>query len=35
MDAMAKIRKIMAQIRCEPLRPFPVAEENGPVTVYV
>jgi nitrite reductase/ring-hydroxylating ferredoxin subunit len=35
MEAMVKMGQIMAQIRCEPLRPFPVAVENGQVLVFV
>ncbi|MGA7923516.1 MAG: Rieske (2Fe-2S) protein [Thermoplasmata archaeon] len=35
LDAMAKMGEIMAQIRCEPLRPYPVAVENGQVMVFV
>jgi len=35
MEAMAKMGEIMAQIRCEPMRPFPVAVESGSVMVYV
>jgi nitrite reductase/ring-hydroxylating ferredoxin subunit len=35
MEAMAKMGQIMAQIRCETLRPYPVAVENGQVLVYV
>jgi nitrite reductase/ring-hydroxylating ferredoxin subunit len=35
MQAMAQMGQIMAQIRCEPLRPYPVAVENGQVMVYV
>jgi nitrite reductase/ring-hydroxylating ferredoxin subunit len=35
MEAMAKMGQIMAQIRCETLRPYPVAVENGHVMVYV
>ena len=35
VEAMAKAEQIMAQIRCEPLRPFPVAVESGQVMVYV
>ncbi|MFZ1023057.1 MAG: Rieske 2Fe-2S domain-containing protein [Thermoplasmata archaeon] len=35
MEAMAKMGEIMAQIRCEPLRPYPVAVESGQVMVYV
>jgi nitrite reductase/ring-hydroxylating ferredoxin subunit len=35
MEAMAKMGQIMAQIRCETLRPYPVAVENGQVMVYV
>jgi len=35
MAAMAQMGQIMAQIRCETLRPFPVAVENGHVMVYV
>jgi len=35
MEAMAAMGQIMAQIRCEPLRPFPVAVESGQVMVYV
>jgi len=35
MEAMAKMGEIMAQIRCDPLRPYPVAVENGQVMVFV
>jgi nitrite reductase/ring-hydroxylating ferredoxin subunit len=35
LEAMAKMGQIMAQIRCEPLRPFPVAVESGSIMVYV
>jgi nitrite reductase/ring-hydroxylating ferredoxin subunit len=35
MEAMAKMGQIMAQIRCEPLRPYPTAVENGQVMVFV
>jgi toluene monooxygenase system ferredoxin subunit len=35
MEAMAKMGQIMAQIRCESLRPYPVAVENSQVMVYV
>lgn len=35
MEAMAKMGQIMAQIRCETLRPYPVGVENGQVMVYV
>ena len=35
VEAMAKMGQIMSQIRCEPLRPYPVAVENGQVMVYV
>ena len=35
VEAMTKMGQIMAQIRCEPLRPFPVAVESGSVMVYV
>ncbi|HEY1198040.1 MAG TPA: Rieske (2Fe-2S) protein [Thermoplasmata archaeon] len=35
MEMMAAMGQIMAQIRCEPLRPFPVAVESGQVMVYV
>jgi nitrite reductase/ring-hydroxylating ferredoxin subunit len=35
MEAMVKMGQVMAQIRCEPLRPFPVAVESGQVMVYV
>jgi nitrite reductase/ring-hydroxylating ferredoxin subunit len=35
VEAMMKMGQIMAQIRCEPLRPFPVAVESGSVMVYV
>jgi nitrite reductase/ring-hydroxylating ferredoxin subunit len=35
MEAMAAAGQIMAQIRCETLRPFPVAVENGQVLVFV
>jgi hypothetical protein len=30
-----KMGQIMAQIRCEPLRPFPVGVESGAVMIYV
>jgi nitrite reductase/ring-hydroxylating ferredoxin subunit len=35
LEAMATMGQIMAQIRCETLRPYPVAVENGQVMVYV
>jgi nitrite reductase/ring-hydroxylating ferredoxin subunit len=35
LEAMAKMGQIMAQIRCETLRPYPVAVENSQVLVYV
>lgn len=35
VEAMAKMGQVMAQIRCEPLRPYPVAVENGKVMVYL
>jgi nitrite reductase/ring-hydroxylating ferredoxin subunit len=35
MEAMAKMGQVMAQIRCESLRPYPVAVESGHVMVYV
>jgi nitrite reductase/ring-hydroxylating ferredoxin subunit len=35
MDMMAKMGQIMARIRCEPLRPYPVAVEGGHVMVYI
>jgi nitrite reductase/ring-hydroxylating ferredoxin subunit len=35
LEAMAKMGQIMSQIRCEPLRPFPVAVEGGQVKVYI
>jgi nitrite reductase/ring-hydroxylating ferredoxin subunit len=35
LEAMAKMGQIMSQIRCEPLRPFPVAVEGGQVKVYL
>jgi nitrite reductase/ring-hydroxylating ferredoxin subunit len=35
VEAMAKMGEIMAQIRCETLRPFPVAVESGSVMIYV
>jgi nitrite reductase/ring-hydroxylating ferredoxin subunit len=35
LEAMAKMGQTMAQIRCEPLRPFPVAVESGSVMIYV
>jgi len=35
VEAMMKMGQIMAQIRCEPLRPFPVAVESSAVMVYV
>jgi nitrite reductase/ring-hydroxylating ferredoxin subunit len=34
-EAMAKMGQIMARIRCEPLRPYPVAVESGSVMVFV
>ncbi|MGB6501051.1 MAG: Rieske 2Fe-2S domain-containing protein [Thermoplasmata archaeon] len=35
LEAMAKMGQIMSQIRCEPLRPYPVAVEGGQVKVYI
>jgi nitrite reductase/ring-hydroxylating ferredoxin subunit len=35
MEAMAKMGQIMSQIRCEAIRPYPVAVENGEVMVFV
>lgn len=35
LEAMAAMGKIMAQIRCESIRPFPVAVESGSVKVYL
>ena len=35
LEAMARMGQIMAQIRCETLRPYPVAVENGQIMVYV
>lgn len=35
VEAMTKMGEIMAQIRCEAIRPYPVAIENGHVMVYV
>ncbi|MGC2360663.1 MAG: Rieske 2Fe-2S domain-containing protein [Thermoplasmata archaeon] len=35
MEAMAKMGQIMGQIRCETIRPYPVAVENGEVMVFV
>ncbi len=35
LQAMAEMGKIMGQIRCEPLRPFPVAVSNGQISVYL
>lgn len=35
MEAMVKMGQIMAQIRTEPIRPYPIAVENGQVMVYV
>ncbi len=35
VEAMTRMGQIMAQIRCEPLRPYPVGVENGQVMVYV
>jgi toluene monooxygenase system ferredoxin subunit len=35
MEAMAKMGQIMGQIRCESIRPYPVAVENGQVMVYL
>ncbi len=35
LEAMAKMGEIMSQIRCEPLRPYPVAVEGGQVRVYI
>jgi hypothetical protein len=32
---MAKAGHVMAQIRCEPVRPYPVAVENGEIMVYL
>ncbi len=34
-QAFAEMGKVMAQIRCESLRPFPVAVSNGRISVYV
>ena len=34
-QAFAEMGKVMAQIRCENLRPFPVAVENGRINVFV
>jgi nitrite reductase/ring-hydroxylating ferredoxin subunit len=35
VEAMTKMGQIMAQIRCENIRPFPVAVESGAVMVYL
>jgi nitrite reductase/ring-hydroxylating ferredoxin subunit len=35
IEAMKKMGELMAQIRCEILRPFPAAVESGSVMVYV
>lgn len=35
MELMAQMGQIMAQIRCESLRPFPVAVEGGQVMIHV
>ena len=35
VEAMAKMGQIMAQIRCESIRPYPVALESGHVMVYI
>lgn len=35
LAAMAKMGEIMSQIRCEPLRPYPVAVEGTVVKVYI
>jgi nitrite reductase/ring-hydroxylating ferredoxin subunit len=35
VEAMMKMGQIMAQIRCESIRPFPVAVESGAVMVYL
>jgi nitrite reductase/ring-hydroxylating ferredoxin subunit len=35
LEAMTKMGEIMAQIRCETIRPFPVAVESGSIMVYV
>jgi nitrite reductase/ring-hydroxylating ferredoxin subunit len=35
IEAFAAAGQIMAQIRCETLRPFPAAVENGQVLVFV
>ncbi len=35
VQAFAEMGKVMAQIRCENLRPFPVAIENGRISVFV
>jgi nitrite reductase/ring-hydroxylating ferredoxin subunit len=34
-EAMMKMGQIMAQIRCETIRPYPVAVEDGQVKVYL
>lgn len=34
-QAFAEMGKIMAQIRCENLHPFPVAIENGRISVFI
>jgi nitrite reductase/ring-hydroxylating ferredoxin subunit len=34
-EAMSKAGAIMSQIRCEAIRPYPVAVENGQVMVYL
>ena len=35
LEAMAKMGQIMAQIRCENVRPFPLAVESGFVHVFL
>jgi nitrite reductase/ring-hydroxylating ferredoxin subunit len=35
LEAFAKMGQIMAQVRTEPIRPYPVAVENGRVMVHV
>jgi nitrite reductase/ring-hydroxylating ferredoxin subunit len=35
LEAMKKMGEIMSQIRCETIRPFPVAVEAGSIMVYV
>ena len=35
VQALTEMGRIMAQIRCETLRPFPIALENGRISVFV